>query len=430
MRISKANELKRYSKLPFKLIYLILCWFALLLSYLIYFVSKRLKKHKKEINSMKVICISNVAISFDGRIKKCANKIVDLGYDVTLIKPIDAHEDLECELSALNSKVRVKRIGLSGVFSKFPCVFDLAMFCYILTANVKYLHCHDINTAFMGLLAATLTNKILIADLHEWKSETTEPTKKYKRIGLLQEKFYRFCEHLVLKEADFVITVNEIIAEKMQSFYNIRRDIIIIKNMPEVYDLKPYNLREKLSIDPEFVLVYYVGQLAPYRNLEQILLAVSKCNKIAFVYQGTIQADYLKFLENMCIELKILDRVYYLPPVAHDLIPSVCQGADIGIFTCCAVAKSMFYALPNKLFEYVIGELPIIAEDIPVVKPYILENDIGTLVNSNITETIVEAFDSYIINNTKKKKQKENVIALKSKIINKNESSLNYKLIY
>ncbi len=427
--MKNSKNVRRLLKLPFKLLYLFMGWIIAFLGIFLLLVQKT-KNAKKRTCGNKVLCISHVAISFDGRIKKSANTISKLGMEVTLLKPVDAQEDSVLEFSGLNEKVIVRPMGLSGVFSHFPCIFDLSMFFYILCSKARYLHCHDINTVFMGLLAAKFTGQIIVSDLHEWKSETSSVDRKNKSIFFLQKKIYQFVEKLTLQNADFIISVNEMIAKEMKLFYKVNCDILIVKNIPDFYDLKPYDLRERLSIDARFLLVYYVGQLAPYRNIDEILIAISQCPDIAFVLQGTIQPCYQRSLKKKCSDLKISDRVFFLPPVSHDLIPSACQGADVGIFTCHAIGKSMYYSLPNKLFEYILGGIPIIAEDLPVVRSYVIDNDIGTIVNSKIPETIAAVLMSYLRNPNRLIVQKENVLSLRLKLIKNDENTLPYKLIY
>ena len=420
------KNILRISKLPFKFLYLVLCAVFATFGLLLLLIPRNRKRHEGK----KVLCVSHVAISFDGRIKKTANQIVKLGMDVTILKPSDVQEDALLVFSGLDEKVKIKSIGLSGVFSYFPCVFDIFMFFHILFSKAKYLHCHDINTAFMGLLSSKITGQILISDLHEWKSETTNPNNKKEILNIFQKKIYQLIEKILLKKSDFVISVNELIAEKMKLSYKIDRNIFIVKNIPEFHELKSYNLREKLGIEPNFLLAYYIGHIAPYRNIDQILLAIARCDNVAFALQGTIHASYLNSLKEICKNLGISDRVFFLPPIAHNLIPSACQGADVGIFTCHAIAKSMYYSLPNKLFEYIMGEIPIISEDLPVVRPYIIDNNIGTLINSNLPETIETALNSYVNNREMLKMQKSSVVSLKEKIIDDKENYLPYALIY
>lgn len=426
MNFFKIAEIKRLSKLPFKLIYYLICIILFVLGILFLYVPFCKKKTVKQ-ESNEVLVVSHVAISFDGRIKKSVNNLMRMGKKVTLLKPMDSLEDEKFEKEGLDSGVSIKKIGLSGVFNRFPCMFDIGMLFYMIFSKARYLHCHDVNTALMGLIAAKITDKILIADLHEWKAECS--TLDATKMSFIQIKVFMLVEKLVLEHADIIISVNDIIADEMMNFYNINRKIYIVKNIPTFQKLKPYNLRKKLGINPNFLIAYYVGQLAPYRRIDQLIKAAALCDRVVLVIQGTIQDEYLKSLENLCNEIGVTDRVFFLPPVSHHDIPSFCQGADVGIFTCNTTAKSMYLSLPNKLFEYVFGGIPIISEEVPAARSYIEKFDIGTLVRSEKLETIVSAFKSYT-NDAKLKRQIEKVMLLREKLVKDQENEKVYNLIY
>ena len=423
-----VKEVVRYLKLPFKFMY----WIIGVLSFLFFIIYVFFKKNKpKMLRQYKksVLCVSHVAISFDGRIKKCANQIVLLGLPVTLIKPYDAQEKKEFEYSGLDRRVRVRKIGLSGSFSHFPYIFDLFMLMHLILCDDKFIHCHDLNTAFMGLVASKITGKILISDLHEWKSETG--TLHGKKENFFQIKLFKLMEKLIVRESDFVITVNEIIARELNQTAKREREIFIVKNCPRPSQVEKYNVRQDLKLPKEHIIGYYVGQISPYRNLSAIIRSIRNFPRLILVFRGTIDETYLQNLVTLCEEEKVVDRVFFLPPVQHDHIPSTCQGADFGIFSCSTHSKNMYSSLPNKLFEYIAGGLPILAEDVPLMREYIEKYNIGTLFQSNDTHTICKAFE-LILNNDVLQTMRSNTISLRDKLLDEvnTETSSVYARIY
>lgn len=427
MNFLNVKTLTRYCKLPLKFIYWILsnAIFSISLCYLRLPI-KKIKQNCRKQNK-KVLCVSHVAISFDGRIKKCANQLIELGMEVVLAKPFDTQESKKFEYSGLDKRVRVVGVGLSGVYSHFPCLFDLSMLTYMIFSDADYLHCHDINTAFMGLVASKLTGKILVSDLHEWKSETVQTSKS--SISCFQKKIFKICEKFVLTHSDFVITVNEVLAQKLKQASSSDRKIYIIKNMPIPGNLYPYDLKKMLGLPKTAFVAYYVGQLAPYRNLDKIILSIAKCPEVNLVFQGTISDSYRSELINLSERLGVKNRFFFLPPVVHDFIPSACQGADVGIFACHKESKSMNYSLPNKLFEYVMGELPIIAEDVPIVSGYIEKYNLGVLVTSEKPETIQKALN-FFLDEKERAKKKKSVLFFKEKLTKNKDNKLVYESIY
>lgn len=429
MRTFNLNNTIRILNLPIKFIYLLICNIFFIVGLIVINLpfKKRLKKFNRHDS---VICLSHVAISFDGRIKKSANQLSKFGFKVKLIKPCDAHEDQDLLRSGLVDSVTIKPVGLSGVFDHFPRMFDLWMFLYVLFSKEEYLHCHDVNTSFIGILVAKITGKIVVCDFHEWQSQTTNSIDKNKKLNIIQIFMYELVEKLVLKNADFIIAVNEVIAEEIKKHFKINRKILIVKNIPEIKPLMSYNLRDKLNISNDKLVVYYIGQMAPFRNIDNVILAVAELTNIVAVFQGTIQPSYFDKLNQLIYTLKIHDKVFFLPAIPHDFIPSACQGADIGIFTCHAISKNLYYSLPNKLFEYIVGEIPIICEDIPVARSYIEKYKIGTLIDSKDSKTITLALNNYLTNKDILKEYKQNVLVFKQELRKNNEIENVYSYIY
>ncbi|MBM3611271.1 MAG: glycosyltransferase family 4 protein [Alphaproteobacteria bacterium] len=416
---------KRFSLLPLKFIYFLISNMMFFLAG--FFVFLPFKKRAIKYNANSVLMISHVAISFDGRIKKSANQLMNIGKKVTLIRPFDSIEDPSQEFSGLNHSIKVKKLGLGGMFNYFPCIFDPLILFNMIFSKDKYLHCHDINTAFMGIVAAKITGKTIIADLHEWKSACVLP--QTKNFSPLQKKVFVWAEKMVIKHADVLITVGQIIEQKMLQAHNIQRQMHIVENRPPYEGLEPYSLREKLNIDPKVLVGYYIGQMAPYRNIAQIIEALAHVKDFVIVFQGPINEDYLLSLQALGKKLNVNHRLFFLPPIPHDFIPSACQGADVGIFTCLSSVPSMHSTMPNKLFEYVLGELPIISENNLEMIDYLEKYDIGTLVDSTKVESLVRAFESYL-DSKKLERQKKNVLKLKKKFINNRDAEKVYKEIY
>lgn len=234
-----------------------------------------------------------------------------------------------------------------------------------------------------------------------------------------------------MQKSDFVITVNEMIANELKKSAQKERNIYVVKNCPTPTNIQSYNLRLKLNISKEQVVAYYVGQMAPHRKIDQLIKAINKFPNLCLVFQGNIDESYLNTLKNICKTENVSQRVFFLPPVPYDFIPSACQGADFGIFSCSVNSKSMEFALPNKLFEYIAGGIPICSEDIPLMRKYIEKYKIGSIFQSNNIDTIYESFEVMLDHNALSN-MKCNILLLKEELVSKNnsENSSIYAQIY
>ena len=54
---------------------------------------------------------------------------------------------------------------------------------------------------------------------------------------------------------------------------------------------------------------------------------------------------------------------------------------DIGVALIENISKSYYYALPNKLFEYIMAEVPVVVSNLPQMKEIIEKYDVGFAVD-------------------------------------------------
>jgi glycosyltransferase involved in cell wall biosynthesis len=55
-------------------------------------------------------------------------------------------------------------------------------------------------------------------------------------------------------------------------------------------------------------------------------------------------------------------------------------GADIGVSLIENISKSYYYALPNKLFEYIMSNIPVLISDLPQMKKIVDDYNVGRYV--------------------------------------------------
>ena len=79
-------------------------------------------------------------------------------------------------------------------------------------------------------------------------------------------------------------------------------------------------------------------------------------------------------------ELGLTERVHFIPTVSLADLPSYTASADIGVQPIENTCLNHFTTDSNKLFEYVIAGLPVIATDFPEIRRIVRAHDIGLLV--------------------------------------------------
>jgi len=102
-------------------------------------------------------------------------------------------------------------------------------------------------------------------------------------------------------------------------------------------------------------------------------------------------------LTQLAQELNLQHKVHFIPTVALAELPSYTASADVGVQPIENTCLNHYTTDSNKLFEYVIAGLPVIATDFPEIRRIVRSNDIGLLVPANneqaLSRTIIQLLE-------------------------------------
>ena len=94
--------------------------------------------------------------------------------------------------------------------------------------------------------------------------------------------------------------------------------------------------------------------------------------------------------EALARSLGVEKRLMLLPPVPSRDVVAAARGADAGIWTLPALCRNFTLALPNKIFEYLAANLPVLVAHYPEAKRLVLENDVGLVFDPYDPRSIAE----------------------------------------
>ncbi len=95
-------------------------------------------------------------------------------------------------------------------------------------------------------------------------------------------------------------------------------------------------------------------------------------------------------------ELGLTERVFFIPTVSLADLPSYTASADIGVQPIENTCLNHFTTDSNKLFEYLIAGLPVVATDLPEIRRVVRAHDIGLLVRESDDEQLGEALNCLV----------------------------------
>lgn len=191
--------------------------------------------------------------------------------------------------------------------------------------------------------------------------------------------FWRRVEGRYVGRADAVFTVSRRIAGHLADTYGLPAPTVLF-NTPQRRTVERTDLlRTQVGLTPEQVLVLHQGQMRPGRGCGRLLEAVREVHEAVLVFLG--DGPLQPSLRAQAEAAGIRDRVHFLPPVASESLLPVTASADIGVTLLEDTCLNHRYALPNKLFEYLMAGVPVLGSDLPEVREVVRGHEVGLVAN-------------------------------------------------
>ncbi|MGV3243630.1 glycosyltransferase [Staphylococcus sp. 11261D007BR] len=248
--------------------------------------------------------------------------------------------------------------------------------------NPDIYHSNDLNTLPQGIICSKLRLKPrpLVYDSHEVQSDRTgyDP-KKIKRI----EKF-------LLKFVDEMMVENHTRAKHNEEIYGFYPKTLY--NYSELYDINKrdkINLHAQLGIDKDEKILLYQGGLQQGRGLEKLIEAMPYIKEGVLVFIGAG-----KLTESLKAQAKASPehhRIFFLDKVPFQQLPSVTREAYLGFQVLQNICFNHYSASSNKLFEYIMAHVPVVASNFPEIERVVNENEVGIAIDPHDAMNIAEA---------------------------------------
>ena len=332
----------------------------------------------------------------DSRVLKEGLSLVKEGYSVEIV----AHGDKELPSREENNGLVVKRLAYldrtitQGKVGKLKAYLSFVKESVVYCKTFDILHCNDINMLPIAVIIKKFYKKDIkiVYDAHEYETET------YALSGI-QKKITKFAEKFLIKYADRVITVSDSIAEEYVRLYGIEKPALVLNAPPYKEEMKKSEIfRERFNIKEEQTIFLYQGGLGFNRGIE-VLLEVFKgldTSKSVIVFMG-----YGALEELIKEHMKTYTNIFFHEAVSPEVLLNYTTSADFGISTIEDSCLSYRYCLPNKLFEYMMAEIPLIVSNLPEMKKVIEKNSIGVVAKENTVDGLKEAIEEAIKLNKK-----------------------------
>lgn len=285
-------------------------------------------------------------------------------------------------------------------------------FCYeynfmiaeVVKSNTPYdiIWANDLPTLNAGAQIAKRLNAKLVYDSHEIFVETlnqffikgSNPVKNFifDRLLKIMCKHGRKIEAQLLSSkahpnVDLMFTVNESLKNYFRENYGYQ-NIEVLMNLPYSEEVKKedyFDFRKSFGWSTDSVVVLYQGALNRGRGLELLLdaaLLLPDEYKIVVLGNGLLKNQLILQVQ----KLNLQTTVAFMEAVPLDALPKHTVAADLGINLLETFNLSKKLASPNKLFEYIHAEIPVVASNTIENKKVFDQFQIGSLCENKATD--------------------------------------------
>ncbi len=255
---------------------------------------------------------------------------------------------------------------------------------------------HDLPQLLPAAMAASYHHAYFVYDSHELYPE--QGFTRYNLKSLLIE-----LERGLMPLADQVITVNQSIAELMAARYKIPVPEVIL-NSPALHQQLtlpiPHTnlLREELQIPDDQLILLYQGGYAPNRNLQNLVEAIPllQNRKITLILMGPGLATASDLVSLARRSGLLNQRIFFRDAVSQAQLLTYTASANAGIIPYVAANElNNYYCTPNKLFEFIVAGLPILASDLPELNRFVSGQQVGLNRPLTTAAEMAQAIDAF-----------------------------------
>lgn len=323
----------------------------------------------------------------DNRVHKVCSTLTDMGFDVLLVGR-RYHDSPQL----VPRKYKTRRMHL--LFRKGPLFyaeFNLRLMILLLFTKCDILLANDLDTLPANVVGSKLKGKPVVYDSHEYFTEVPELMHRPR-----VQKVWLWLEKRLVPKVSAAYTVCQSIADIYSKQYNI--PFRVVRNVPQVIQ-HPDALAKPTNTDSRPAIIYQ-GALNLGRGLEFAIRAMQYLPEAQLLIAGS--GDKEKELQKLAKETSP-QNIRFLGRLSLEELSVITRQALLGISIEEDLGLNYRYALPNKLFDYIQAQIPVVVSDLPEMKKVVEEHHIGLIANSHDPQYLAGLFRQALFDETLRK---------------------------
>ncbi|MFN3426105.1 MAG: glycosyltransferase [Candidatus Thermochlorobacter sp.] len=327
-------------------------------------------------------------VRFDSRLQNILRSLSKKYSRLLLLQTSQQDESFEFERCQVRAFAIASSLRGAAKFLKFY----RALGPEVLKIRAKFFCAEDVFSLPLAYQAARRRKARLYYDSRELFFALAQLAKKR-----IKQCFWAGVEAHCIRRAK-VFTSGTRDADALVARYRIKRPEVIF-NYPRYHAYRrSRTLHQRLQLPDSAVILLYQGIITEGRGIWKLLNMLTWLeNRFVAVFIG--DGDKLADLRQAIAARNYQQRAFAIGRVPHEELLRLTASADIGFALIEPLSESYNLALPNKLFEYVMASVPVVASDLPAMKEVVEAHHVGAVVSAHeeekrIAECVLEVYEN------------------------------------
>ena len=342
------------------------------------------------IKQKKIIVSVTNDLTYDQRVSKVCMSLHNCGYNVLLVgRKLKDSTHLERPYLTRRFKLLFNKGFL------FYASYNFRLFVFLLFTKGDVYHANDLDTLLANWLVAKIKNKRIVYDSHEYF--TGVPEIQHRPVV---RKVWERIEERIFPNLTNVFTVNSSIADLYQNKYNV--SVKVLRNLPLRENIVKVETRESLSLpNNKGVVILQGAGINIDRGAEELLEAIALSNNLFLCVVGS--GDVIQILKTRANQKDLQNKVLFTGKIPYKQMMQYTMNSDLGVSLDKDTNINYRFSLPNKIFDYLKAQIPVVCSDLKEVSMLVRQYDIGLVCESHDPKMLLNTINHAIL----KKKNNE-----------------------
>ncbi|MDR2556617.1 MAG: glycosyltransferase [Bacteroidales bacterium] len=346
-----------------------------------------------------IVSVTNDLVT-DNRVHKVCTTLQDSGYNVLLTgRRTKTSENIKRPYAIKRFKLLFNKSAL------FYAEYNIRLFFFLLFVRADIFLSNDTDTLPANYLAARIRSKHLVFDAHELFPEVPELSERPA-----VKKIWTKIENKIFPHLKNSYTVCQSISDEYYKKYGIKMEVV--RNIPYAKtpakepSPKVKNIIDDIEKQKQKgkKIIIYQGAVNIGRGIEHIIKAMPLLPDFIFYVIGC--GDIIDKLKTILTSndsdttngFHTSEQVIFTGKIPADELQYITEKADVGVNILENKGLNYYYSLPNRIFDYMRANIPVVSTDFPEIRSIVEKYNAGVLITDyspkELSKAIIQAIEN------------------------------------